>query len=435
MAFCASLLGLALLVTCIVSQAPERSTQVTLLAQNSAARACTVQSFSSRNSRLHMASNSKRWCVHPLVAESAYRVTVQVRAKVRRGHGQPVRLGALVARSGRWSVYGTTQAVSATRSWKRISWVVPRVQQPGLRASVGAASRGRALILVRVIAMSAMNTDAKPVLPARVASTLPRRVAAAYWTNWGKDTPLDGLPSNINVIFASFAFGDGSGTGRVVFHPDDGSGVSTTEFLRQVRRARAKGRRVLLSIGGANDLGIRLLTGADAEAMIASVTDIVERYGFDGIDWDLENTSRFTVNNLLACSKAWKKQFGAAFAVTASPSPAAKPYKVFAQRAGNLLDYIAPQYYGYADSNRLAGMKSRTAELIRDYAVASSKVGVGVKIGSDDTTASAIFWRDAVASLRSQFPELAGASVWDATSERLRDNPFARTVAPAATRP
>jgi hypothetical protein len=259
-------------------------------------------------------------------------------------------------------------------------------------------------------------------------------VAATYWINWGRNTPLDRLPAGYNVIFAAFAYGDGSGTGRAVFRPDDGSGVSPTEFRRQVRAAQATGDKVVLSIGGANPVGLMLLTSAHLDQLVTSINGIVDTYGFDGIDWDLEQADIYTVANLLAATRAWKQRYGSRFIVTATPAPSSVPYKQFARQAGPLLDYIAPQYYDYADSNRLAGIRSRTAELVRTYGVPASKIGIGSRVGGDRLSAPASFWRDAVTAMRSLYPSFRGASVWEASREQASGNPFATYVVPAILR-
>lgn len=263
------------------------------------------------------------------------------------------------------------------------------------------------------------------------SSRLPRRVAGIYWTNWGRNTRLDRLPAGYNVIYAAFAYGDGSGTGRAVFKPDDGSGTSPSAFLAQVRAAQGAGRRVLLSVGGANPVGLKLLSPANVDEFTLSVQAIVDTYGFDGIDWDLEQNDIFTVDTMLAATERLKTRYGSGFIITAAPAPASVPYKQFAQRAGDLLDYIAPQYYAYAATDRLAGIRSRTAELVTAYGVPARKIGIGCKVGSDSYTAPATFWRDAITSLRRSYPDVAGGMVWDATAERLSGDRFAGVTVPA----
>ncbi|HVH93924.1 MAG TPA: glycosyl hydrolase family 18 protein, partial [Nocardioidaceae bacterium] len=177
--------------------------------------------------------------------------------------------------------------------------------------------------------------------------------------------------------------------------------------------------------------GLKLLSAADVEQFVLSIESIVRAYGFDGIDWDLEQQNIFTVDNMLAATQRLKTRYGSDFIVTAAPAPSSVPYKVFAQRAGDLLDYIAPQYYAYADTNRLAGIKSRTAELVNTYGVPARKIGIGCKVGSEPYSAPAAFWRDAITSLRRSYPQVAGGMVWDATAEKLAGDTFAAVTVPA----
>ncbi len=410
---------------------------------------CTGQQFAGSAARLRVAVRPRPACRQAVRVGHAYRFTAQYRSPVR------ARVGSLVSTKGGWQRVGGDARLSRTRTWRTVAWTTP-VLRTGGRLTIGASVSGRRRLVLRRVSIRdlGLRTQARPgpaasarpkgsgggVAPAAppvVTATraLPARIAAAYWTNWGKATPLDALPANINVVFASFAYGDGSGTGRAVFVPDDGSGVSKAEFKAQVKDAQAAGRRVILSIGGANPVGLRLLTTGDVTALVASINGIVDEYGFQGVDWDLEQPEIYTVDNLLAATRAWKLRYGSSFAVTASPAPASVPYKVFARRAGSLLDYIAPQYYGYADANRLAGIKYRTKELIDGYGVSPAKIGVGMKFGTDDLTETADVWRTALVAMREMYPGLAGASVWDATYQRANGDPFAQYVAPVALAP
>ncbi|WP_162529714.1 glycosyl hydrolase family 18 protein [Nocardioides caldifontis] len=286
-------------------------------------------------------------------------------------------------------------------------------------------------ITVRRVKPSAGSTTVAPPPPSSTEAGLIRPVRGIYWTNWGRDTPLDSLPSEYNLLYAAFAYGDGSGTGRAVFRPDDGSGVSAAEFARQVRVAQTQGRRVVLSIGGANPVGLRMETQAHVDQLVSSVSSIVDTYGFDGIDWDLEQAGTFSADTLTAATRAFTDRYGPEFIVTAAPSPSSAPYKEFARRVGDDLDLITPQYYGYVSADRVADIRWRTFELIETYGVAPYRIGFGAKVGNDALTSPVGVWRDAVIAMQHRYPDFGGAMVWDATAERLAGNPFATTVSPA----
>lgn len=374
---------------------------------------------------------ARRTSCAPRVADPSAARTVTLSYRSTR----PVRVGLITRDARGWHLARLSGPQRASGRWRPVTWRVPALAPGTTVASVGLVTAVRARAYVaRLTLRTATPAASAPVSTAPV-SALPRRVAATYWTNWAPGTPLDQLPAAYNVIFAAFAYGDGSGTGRAVFRPDDGSGTAPPEFLRQMRAAQATGDQVVLSIGGANPVGLRLLTAEHVDQLVASIEGIVDAYGFDGVDWDLEQADGYTVENLLACTRAWKTRYGAQFLVTATPAPSSRPYKVFAQQAGPLLDYVAPQYYDYADPDRLAGILSRTRELVTAYGVPARKIGIGTRVGADPLSAPATFWRDALAAVRTTYPDLAGASVWEAAGERAAGDPFARLVAPTALAP
>jgi chitinase len=62
-----------------------------------------------------------------------------------------------------------------------------------------------------------------------------------------------------------------------------------------ISSCHSQGRKVVLSIGGANSPNITLQNTSDVSTFVNSVEGLVSTYGFDGIDLDLENSS-MTVN-------------------------------------------------------------------------------------------------------------------------------------------
>jgi len=64
--------------------------------------------------------------------------------------------------------------------------------------------------------------------------------------------------------------------------------VSQTTFIEQVQSLQSQGKKVLISIGGAN-ASISLNNNANRDAFINSMTSILNTFQFDGIDIDIEH--------------------------------------------------------------------------------------------------------------------------------------------------
>ena len=80
----------------------------------------------------------------------------------------------------------------------------------------------------------------------------------------------------------------------MIWNPNDGSGYTPAAYRTDMQIAHNKGQKIILSIGGASDLGIHMTTEPQVTQMVNSVNQIVADYGFDGIDWDLEKVNNIT---------------------------------------------------------------------------------------------------------------------------------------------
>ena len=122
-------------------------------------------------------------------------------------------------------------------------------------------------------------------------SQIPSKALVGYIHNW--NTPnapyiqLDQIDNRYNVINISFATPLAGTDYDMDFTP---SQTSETEFITQIQNLQAQGKKVLISIGGAN-ISIKLDDANEREMFVTSMTDIIETYGFDGIDIDLESSS------------------------------------------------------------------------------------------------------------------------------------------------
>jgi len=66
--------------------------------------------------------------------------------------------------------------------------------------------------------------------------------------------------------------------------------VSQSTFISQIQTLQGQGKKVLLSIGGAND-PVKLDNTTERDVFVSSVTSLLNTYGFDGIDIDFEGSS------------------------------------------------------------------------------------------------------------------------------------------------
>jgi chitinase len=125
---------------------------------------------------------------------------------------------------------------------------------------------------------------------------LPNPALIGYWHNWNDlNAPyiqLDAIDNRYNVIEVAFALPTSSSNMTMLFTPVI---VSQSAFITKVQALQLQGKKVLISIGGATAT-IDLTTTANKNAFVSSMTNIINTYGFDGIDIDIENGSSILIS-------------------------------------------------------------------------------------------------------------------------------------------
>jgi chitinase len=120
-----------------------------------------------------------------------------------------------------------------------------------------------------------------------------RRTLLGYWHNWQSRAaafiPLRCVPLQYDVIHVAFAVSDPGRPGSMLFTPHGEAGSGG--FRSEVEHLQRSGKRVVLSIGGANG-SPAIIDEAGRRNFVRSVTDLVREYGFDGIDINLEGKVR-----------------------------------------------------------------------------------------------------------------------------------------------
>ena len=208
-----------------------------------------------------------------------------------------------------------------------------------------------------VAAFSSIQSD-KSDAASEMPSIAGKKILMGFWHNWPAgasdgyqrgqfaELALEDVPKEYNVVAVAFMKGSGIPT----FKPYN---VSDEEFRRQVGVLNSQGRAVLISLGGA-DAHIELRTGHEGP-LAQEIIRLVETYGFDGLDIDLEqNAIDFSDNRtvLPAALKLVKDHYhaqGLNFIISMAPEfpylVANGKYFAYIDALDGYYDFIAPQIY------------------------------------------------------------------------------------------
>lgn len=218
-----------------------------------------------------------------------------------------------------------------------------------------------------------------------------KKVLLGYWHNWPGTRDnlgyLGGLPSSISLREVPAEFNVVSVAFMKVFDGQDGNiptfkpyNATDEEFRAQVAELNAQGRPVLISLGGA-EAHILLHKGQE-QALADEIIRLVEVYGFDGLDIDLEQSAITAGDNssvipaALKMVRAHYQQQGKHFIISMAPEfpylTTEGAYKPYLQNLEGVYDFIAPQYY----NQNGAGVDMNTEE--------HAQVGVWYLTQNDD---------------------------------------------------
>ena len=127
------------------------------------------------------------------------------------------------------------------------------------------------------------------ILPVVALSQSPALVG--YWHNWNTPSApyimLDSVDSRYNIIDVAFAIPQLGTDYQMEFIPEQ---VTPAVFATQVQNLQNQGRKVIISMGGAN-APVSLDNTMERDSFVSSMTSIIDFYGFDGLDIDFEGSS------------------------------------------------------------------------------------------------------------------------------------------------
>ncbi|MFC3454479.1 chitinase [Amycolatopsis speibonae] len=178
------------------------------------------------------------------------------------------------------------------------------------------------------------------LMPATAQAAIPAHALVGYlhasFANGSGYTRIADVPEDWDIIDLAFAEPTSVTSGELRFGlcpvAECPNVESEAEFIAGIKAQRAKGKKVVVSVGGQNGQ-VQLTTSAARDAFVSSASAIIDKYGLDGIDIDFEghslsldagdsdfkNPKTPVVVNLISALKTLKARYGNDFVLTMAP--------------------------------------------------------------------------------------------------------------------
>ncbi|MFI6251260.1 chitinase [Streptomyces sp. NPDC051016] len=251
---------------------------------------------------------------------------------------------------------GTITSSSVALSWSAVTGATSyAVYRDGAKVQTATGTSAT------VTGLSASTAYGFQVTAVNSAGESAKSAAVTATTTAGSSGGSGDLPTHALVGYLHASFANGSGYTRVADVPDSwdvidlafGEPTSATsgdirfnrcpvtecpnvesdaDFKTAIKAKQAAGKKVLISIGGANGQ-VQLTTTAARDTFVSSVSNIIDTYGLDGLDIDFEghslsldasdtdfrNPTTPVVVNLISALKTLKAKYGAKFVLSMAP--------------------------------------------------------------------------------------------------------------------
>ncbi|MGW8730809.1 chitinase [Streptomyces sp. NPDC055808] len=190
---------------------------------------------------------------------------------------------------------------------------------------------------------------------------VPKHAVTGYWQNFNNGATvqkISDVPANYDIIAVAFA--DATTTpGAVSFTLDSAGlgGYTVDQFKADIAAKHAAGKSVIISIGGQNGT-VSVSDSNSANNFANSVYSLMQTYGFDGVDIDLENGLNSTY--MTQALKSIAAKGGSKTVITMAPqtidmqSPSNEYFKT-ALNIKDILTVVNMQYYNSGSMNGCDG--------------------------------------------------------------------------------
>lgn len=137
------------------------------------------------------------------------------------------------------------------------------------------------------------TTSSSVIISDGTQTPISGKILVGYWHNFdnGSTIPkLRDVSTNWDVVCVAFAEPKRGSKSDMNFAPFSIYEGNINEFKNDIAILQGRGQKVLISIGGAN-AHVELNNETDKKEFVTSMTNIINTYGFDGLDIDLEGNS------------------------------------------------------------------------------------------------------------------------------------------------
>ncbi|MBV7670680.1 glycoside hydrolase family 18 protein [Streptomyces halstedii] len=373
---------------------------------------------------------------------------------------------------------GTTTSSSVALSWNTVSGATGyTVYRDGAKATTTTGTSATVGQLAADTAyqfsVSATNAAGESVKSATVSgrtaksdtpgpgpsTSVPKHAVTGYWQNFNNGAAvqkLSDVPAAYDIIAVSFA--DATSTpGAVTFNLDSAglNGYTVAQFKADIKAKQAAGKNVIISVGGEKGT-VAVNSDASANAFSDSLYALIQEYGFNGVDIDLENGLNSTY--MTKALRSLSAKAGSGLVITMAPqtidmqSTSGEYFKT-ALNIKDILTVVNMQYYnsgsmlgcdGKVYSQGSVDFLTALACIQLEGGLAPSQVGLGVPAstrgaGSGYVAPSVVNAAlDCLAKGTScgsfkpskTYPDIRGAMTWSTNWDATAGNAWSGAVGP-----
>jgi chitinase len=195
--------------------------------------------------------------------------------------------------------------------------------------------------------------------------SLPTHLITGYWqdyVNGATPLKLSQVPMGYTIVAVAFANADPNTPGAVTFSIDSGlssalGGYTAANFTADIQTLHSQGRKVIISVGGQNGT-ISVSDSTSATNFANSVYALMQQYGFDGVDIDLENGINATY--MTQALQQLSAKAGPSLIITMAPQTidmqsTGMAYFQLALNIKSILTIVNTQYYNSGSMNGCDG--------------------------------------------------------------------------------